>query len=106
MSRPFTTIPRRIIEDALLELRDNEEGINPEYSGRGMFGETCFAVSFDNPADLCGFGFILGRAAMEAEEDGSPDISGTLESLVDRTKVDQLGNSIVAYFPGFTLDQS
>jgi hypothetical protein len=106
MSRPLTAIPRRIIEDALLELRDNEDGINLDYSGRGMFGKTCFAISFDNAAELYRFGFILGRAAMEAEEDYSPTLTSNLEALIDRTKIDSLGTGIVAYFPGFTLDQS
>jgi hypothetical protein len=106
MSRPLTVIPRRIIEDALLELRDNEDGINLDYSGRGMFGKTCFAISFDNVAELYRFGFILGRAAMEAGEYYSPTLMSNLEALIDRTKIDSLGTGIVAYFPGFMLDQS
>ena len=84
------TIERDRIEQILdavggLDLTEN-------YSGRGMYGETCLA--FHGNVNLMEFGVIAG------------DVLG-LEAafrLSQRFKTDSLGNGSVVYFPGVTIE--
>lgn len=56
------------------------------YSGRGMFGKTCLAITVDELENAL---FRLGR------ESGDYDFSNELE----RFKTDSLGRSFIIYFP-------
>lgn len=66
-------------------------GYRPEsYSGRGMYGRTCLGVTCDEP-----YGVIADLLrSCDAEE------LSDLADVVERTRTDNMGLSLVLYWPG------
>lgn len=83
--------------------------ILPVYSGRAMYGESCFGISFDHSDQVSAFLIALGALEVDnawQAEDGSFDVwLSDLDALqlARRMKLDQMGHNIVAYFPGVEL---
>jgi hypothetical protein len=83
------------VEDAGLE----ERALTTGYSGRGMYGKTCFAVT----GDVQDFGKFL--LAVADHDNGGHD---TAQDLANAVRTDSMGRQTVFYFPGFPVndDQS
>ena len=64
--------------------------IHPEYSGRGMFGVTCFGVS-GSIGDIIEFMVALSMESAEAMH------------MARETRTDDFGRRIIAYWPGHCL---
>lgn len=79
------TIPRNVWE----QLQD-EYNVRNDYSGRGMYGETCFGVS---GADEFTLGVIFHRL-----------MGDTAVELANRANTDTLGRGTIVYFPGVKLE--
>ena len=76
------------------ELLSAEGGaIRDSYSGRCMYGETTYAVTFESKGDDEG---ALVRSAYELGVGGSDDVEGVLSDL-DNLRSDQMGLGIVVY---------
>lgn len=116
------TILRRWVETALDNMgQDPEEAIREDYSGRGMYGDTCLGFTLDNTAQIATLTAELCRqAVMEATAtepaEGLPidDLLGEVErnaeigidivvNLFDAAREDSMGRGVIVYFPGWEL---
>lgn len=81
---------------------DGIEGeIRPDgYSGRGMYGQTCAAITLRGADDAFSFFIRLGYYGREdiMDFDYSP-----LSDLMNASRTDGMGTGIVIYFPGWTF---
>lgn len=69
--------------------------IRNDYSGRGMYGDTCFAIDMADMTQafqlIAAFGAELADDAFQGQE------------LARRARTDSMGFDIVLYFPGVQL---
>lgn len=99
---PFTA---EQLDDAIPEVAAYED-----YSGRAMFGETCFGVVHD------GAGLSLGLGLLQLVEEADPiqvqalalklgvsEPREIVERLLADACGDQMGLSSITYFPGWEL---
>ena len=78
-----------------------EGNIRPDgYSGRGMYGQSCAAVTLRNSDDAFLFFIRLGYYGREGE---SYFDYSALSNLVNASRTDGMGTGIVIYFPGWTF---
>lgn len=86
-----TMIDVNTIDNAL----DSIERVNvrSDYSGRSMFGKTCFGIDFDHGSDVAEFFINLAEA--------DADLARMLRS---RMRQDSMGLGLIVYFPGISLD--
>ena len=104
MTRTLVAIPRYIIEGALGEAEYEE--IRESYSGRGMYGDSCFGVVLPTQRDINIFIFGLGYEGRDLEDSENPvyaQLADDLHRMARASKVDSMGSSVIVYFPGFTL---
>lgn len=81
------------IDDALTWATGGEGHIYFGYSGRGMYGNTCFGVCLRSTTDLYVFGVALAMSdPVLAEELGKPC-------------TDNLGYDIIAYWPKWDAEK-
>ena len=69
-----------------------------DYSGRGMYGNTCVAVVVDREAELC----ILAADLMCAMDPG--DEREAVRKVLARTETDSMGRRMVAYWPALRTE--
>jgi hypothetical protein len=89
-------ILRRVADRAEVTLR-------LDYSGRGMFGRHCVAITTEAPGGLFAFGFALGT-----ELYGHPTIAGASDLAeaiapggeLTGVRSDAMGHGTVYYWPG------
>jgi hypothetical protein len=98
MTKTSTTIPRELITNTL-DAAGLDTYIWDDYWGRGMFGGTYPAVSFNDVSELALFVFYL---ALEAADWDEP-VANAAEGMLSQTEVDSAGSGIVAYWPGYTF---
>lgn len=82
----------------------HEYELREGYSGRGMNGKTCAGIVIDVD-QLPRVYFAIGTAAgfAEADEhDSQPPIDW--EGLLNGTAVDNMGRSMIVYWPRWTLE--
>lgn len=104
MPKTLTLIPRHVIESALGEAEYDE--IRKSYSGRGMYGGSCFGVVVHSQRDVNILLFGLGYECRDLEESDSSEYEQLAESLHRMARVaqvDSMGTDIIVYFPGFAL---
>ena len=80
-------------EDTAYLLEDEGGELSDSYSGRAMYGETTYAVTFESKSD---FERALVRAGYELGRKGSDDVEAVLSDL-DGLRTDAMGLGIVAY---------
>ncbi len=100
------TISRSLVEAAIMNADLDADAIRDDYSGRGMYGGTCWGLRLDNAADVGLFYFQLGALAFdhqENDETGAFDMDDVAE-MVRRSASDSLGRGTIVYFPGYTLE--
>ena len=77
-------------------LRD--AGFKPRsYSGRGMYGKECVAISAESEA---GAGYAIAR------QNATKDYEINLDMIMNRVKTDSLGKSVVLYWPSLEWTQN
>lgn len=99
---PFT---KPQLEDALEQVGIHDYDIRLDYSGRGMYGDSCFGIVTDDgsPATL-GIAFFL--AAISSQPLNRIDPLDEVEDVVhlaDSARTDSMGLGQVIYFPGWEL---
>lgn len=109
----MNTYPRQLMITALENAGEEPEtAIREDYSGRAMYGQTCFGLTLNRDSDLAKLAVELGRqAAFVAEEareadESSPDVDelfDNLGALFDNMRSDSMGRGAIFYFPGWTL---
>jgi len=104
MTRTTVAIPRHLIEGALGEAEYDE--IREDYSGRGMYGGSCFGVVLRSARELNIFIFGLGYESRDLEDSDSPEhqaLADNLHRMARVAQTDSMGSGIIVYFPGYTL---
>lgn len=93
-----------ILESA--DLFDGEARPRADYSGRGMYGDTCFGITFSSSTGLSRFMVAAGMATanQEADDDVRPDDVLDSLALANATCTDSMGRDMIAYWPGWTLE--
>lgn len=77
---------------------DDDAAWRTDYSGRGMYGETCLAVVTSmNPY---AFAFNLGAGLAATGEAVGIDA----ETIMDRIRHDSMGKRVVLYWPTITVE--
>lgn len=96
------SFPLDVIEVAVGGVADD---IRPDgYSGRGMYGDTCAGIVFDNLTDAFIFFSRLSDACVETADDSNINsISENLPRLVASAQTDSMGRSTIVYFPRWTF---
>jgi hypothetical protein len=89
LSRDFLT---GVVEDAGLEPDD----VRWDYSGRGMYGKTCFGF-VGGLRDLAAFFVQLGQAEVQSPDTAEQDAAYCLAQALTS---DDMGMSTIFYFPG------
>ncbi len=85
-------ISKADVLEALFQADLDERDVSWAYSGRFMYGKTCFGVT----ASLADFlKFMVYLAAEIGEEEAS--------LLADKVSSDSLGRSLIYYFPGVNV---
>lgn len=94
------TITRAMVEDAAYDAGGE---FRTDYSGRGMFGDTCVAIvcEFNSKHEIAS---VIARQQCEEEfgydEFDEDDFDDALEDVKERISSDSLGRSIIYYFRG------
>lgn len=107
------SIARREFTDALEAVGLNEYEITESYSGRGMYGATCFGVTVE-PSNLryvyAALGYAMGWAENEAgwvdepeDAHNAADRQGAATSLLGFARQDSMGRDVIVYFPSWAL---
>lgn len=100
-----TVIDRTAFEDLAYRADlwdDDRDGvpIRDEYSGRAMYGDTCFGLVVPDAADVTRFFMQLAERAVE-----DPDaVPFDYHALARSMRTDNMGRSdTICYFPGYEL---
>lgn len=102
------TINRDIVIYALENANLDSEGLREDYSGRGMYGDTCFGFVTNDYGSSFAFFVQLGIVGAQNEEQSLDDDSdyfdtGEAELLANSARTDAMGHSTIVYFPGWSL---
>jgi hypothetical protein len=74
--------------------------IQSRYSGRGMYGGTCLAVTTDHVSGLVRFVIALVSATNSVSDELAERVSALVDELeLTSTREDQLGRGRVYYWP-------
>lgn len=90
-------IKREVIEILVGDADIDTDLISTDYSGRAMYGKTCFAFT-GSSSDLLSFGVQLGRWIADEDAHDSPHSFDIDDFLVD-VRTDSLGMQTIYYFP-------
>ena len=84
----------------LQKLLELSEGVS-EYSGRGMFGRTCVAVTVQSPGSFVAHlaRLIAGLDDNVANELSDEEVEIALDTLERGWTHDSMGKGIIIYFP-------
>ncbi|TXH53642.1 MAG: hypothetical protein E6Q97_12815 [Desulfurellales bacterium] len=80
------------LEDELLGYLDDLD-VRTDYSGRGMYGETCLGLVTSQPMAILGwrFALVLDELGLDPYE------------VLVKARTDSMGYDTITYFPGVTL---
>lgn len=104
----LTAIKRNVIETALELASVDYDGIRPDYSGRGMYGETCLGITFDDYGQLATFLVeltgLFAETTMDDEEPCVYDVIQPARDLARKLRTDSMGYQVIAYWPGIEIE--
>jgi hypothetical protein len=98
------TLPLGPIEDACYQADlDPDEAIRTNYSGRYMYGRNCFGLVVDSLSQAVR---VLLELAFDSADCGTSDSldRDVIEELGQSMATDNMGLSMIVYFPGFNLE--
>lgn len=80
---------------------DVDECVRWDYSGRGMYGKTCFGITHSgNPAFLLGLGAELQRLAEDSSNEELQERAvDVLQEMRYSASEDSMGRGAIIYFP-------
>lgn len=95
----MNTIQRKLVERAIEYLDDVE--IRDDYSGRGMYGKTCFGIT----GTILDYGKFVANLIYEADVDPDEFPNGGDDAMlmVDSLCYDSMRKNFIFYFPGWQL---
>ena len=84
--------------------RAGMEGIVEDYSGRGMYGETCLGMIYTTPDAVALV--QLGWALRDVEEESAEELGAViLREMMTSARTDSMGLDSIVYFPNITIRQ-
>jgi hypothetical protein len=86
----MTTIDYNALVEAAYAAGLDEEAIHTDYSGRGMFGDSCLGIAHETIGELLDLVLALDHAGEELDW-----LSGARQ--------DSLGRAMITYFPRVTV---
>lgn len=93
------TLPRQRVLDALIQADIADCELREKYSGRGMYGDTCFGL-------ICGLNqlvlFVHALATQAAEDGCDTDDTEWLQEVCS----DSMGRDEIYYFPHAQVEPS
>jgi hypothetical protein len=98
---------RNTLADLLGEAGVDEDQVRWDYSGRGMYGRTCFGFT-GNQRNLVAFALGLGYESRAQEDDPSEEVEftqGDAISFLAAVRTDSMGLDTIFYFPGVEVEQ-
>ena len=97
----MTTTKEAVSRAAIESYLSDIEEIRTEYSGRGMYGGTCFGIVTTNvPRTL----MEMAAGIIDASDIEGGEGVDLVMDLDNVATVDGMGRSSIVYFPGFELD--
>jgi hypothetical protein len=85
---------RQIINDSLsMNFNEEDAGVYTHYSGRGMYGKTCFGIEteqYTNPIS------VMMAMTIDLIEDDDYNLARV---LTDKVSQDNMGRGMITYFP-------
>ena len=98
---PFTTDQLEIAFDNL-GLYDMD--IRPDYSGRGMYGDTCFGIVHSDSESMVALAIVDALFTVdEMTLAGPAEVLMQAQQILRTTRNDSMGRSAITYFPGWQL---
>lgn len=98
MSRfELTTEEYRMLQE-IVEGSFVDGSLRASYSGRGMYGDGCFGVICDSPAEA--MGRIVFELCVNFQRE---DLA---EELLDGMQTDSMGRGAILYWPGVTVEDA
>lgn len=88
-------LERDDIERLLHDLDLDEDALREDYSGRSMYGRTCFGITLEQYSEINEV--ALGVALHEVFDD-------TAWELARAARFDSMGLGRIVYFPGFEVE--
>lgn len=92
-----TAIPAGMIDNAIEYCGEHDVRVYRDYSGRGMYGETCFGLVGHVRQITKVLMALVGEAAANGDD------TVPLFEMVDRTRTDDMGRATIVYFPGYEI---
>lgn len=100
------TVTAELLDSVIDEILDNNAlSVHTDYSGRGMYGETCFGVDSDEKSVLSEFEATLAARITQANSD---EIGGLIDAddfliifsnLTELRRTDGMGMGVIWYYP-------
>lgn len=104
------TVSREVLLDAMNRadlsydyLEDYEDAIRDDYSGRGMYGDECAAVSVDRLQDAMALTAALAVSILINTDEEDGDAEDIAVELGRAAQLDGMGRGHILYWPGWTL---
>lgn len=96
-------IRENLIREAFITANLDDSALHMNYSGREMYGRTCFGV-VGNLRDICKF-FVALTAEVSniSDDDAQMERLDLVDELIDHMRQDSMGLESIYYFPGCTL---
>lgn len=96
-------IRKTLVREALTAAGEDDTALRTDYSGRGMYGRTCFGF-IGNATTLCKF-FVafVSEAASYSDDDALIERIEVADELAERVRTDDMGGDTIYYFPGVIL---
>ncbi len=95
------SVSRRLLLEVLEDVGVDPARVHWDYSGRFMYGRTCFGFVGED-ADLVWFFTELGRR-LGRDEDDAGFTEGDVDELVRALRTDEMGLDKIYYFPSVDL---
>jgi hypothetical protein len=92
----MTTLSRATVNDALYAADLDESALYEDYSGRAMYGASCFGLV----CDAGGFAAFCAAFAKGNFTDDDPDVD-----WLSKVRTDSMGLSTIWYWPGVTVEK-
>ncbi len=96
MQRKLTSEEMAFVREFVKEFTDGGS-IHTTYSGRSMYGKTCFGFTVENRTELR----IAMQFVHELKNKSFDDFADELLAKYDGTKTDSMGRKTILYFPHF-----
>ena len=88
----------------IADLVGDGESIYTDYSGRGMYGDTCFGLTFDSITDFVEFvKAVTEVVTYESVDEVTTPLTNFYDNYLTKVSTDSMGLSTIYYWPRVKL---